>query len=333
MKRVKLEDLREKTTKKLLSAGIDEESVNIITDILLYADLRGIHSHGVLRVKHYVNRVSSGGINLSSNFNITKRKQSIAIMDADGGFGHVAVKKAMDYAIDNSKENGLFLIGIKNNSHIGALSYYNKMAIDRQKISLIMANTDPCVIPFNGKRSFFGTNPISFGFPARRDFILGDMATSEVSLGRIFNYSNNGKSIPPNWGVDENGESTTDPNKVKALIPFGGAKGYMLQTMIEAFSGILIGNVYCNNLVKMYNDLDKMRNLSTFILVIEADIFNDIDTFLDTTQSFIDDLRNEPSLYDNIPITVPGDRKEACRIDYEKNGIAISDNVYNYLFS
>ena len=332
MKRVKLEDLREKTIKKLCSSGVDIETASTIADILVYADLRGIHSHGVLRVEHYVNRVKSGGINLSSNFTITKTKPSIAIMDADGGFGHIAGKKAMEYAIKHSKENGLFLIGIKNNSHIGALSYYNKMAIDNKKISLIMANTDPCVIPFNGKRSFFGTNPISFGLPARRDFILGDMSTSEVSLGKVLNYSNNGESIPNNWGVDENGKATTDPSKVKALMPFGGAKGYMLQTMIEAFSGILIGNVYCNNLVKMYGDLDKKRNLSVFMLVLDADIFNDLDTFLDTTQAFIDDLRNEPSVHDNVSVTVPGDRKEACRIDYEKNGIILSDNVYDYLF-
>ena len=34
------------------------------------------------------------------------------------------------------------------------------------------------------------------------------------------------------------------------------------------------------NLVKMYGDMEKKRNLSTFILVIEPSLFNDMETFL-----------------------------------------------------
>ena len=251
-------------------------------------------------------------------------------MDADGGFGHIAMKKATEWAIEMSDKQGIAVIGIKNNSHCGSLGYYNKMAIDNKKVSLIMVNTDPCVIPYGGKSCFFGTNPISYGFPAKKDFLLGDMATSEVSLGRIFTARDNNETIPNNWGVDENGNPTDDPKKIKYVVPFGGAKGYVIMTMIEAFTGLLIGNVYCNNLVKMYGDMDKKRDLSTFMLVVDPFVYNE--DYLDTVQSFIDDIRKEPPLDKNKPITIPGERKESCYKDYSKNGIPLSDNIYKYVF-
>lgn len=330
---VSMRELYEASLKKLISAGVSKEQAIIISEVLLYADVRGIHSHGVLRVEHYVNRIKAGGINLNADFPIKIIKPSFALMDAEGGFGHVSTKIAMEWAIKTSNKEGIALIGIKNNSHAGSIGYYTKMAIDDKKVSLIMVNTDPCVIPFGGKRSFFGTNPISYGLPGKKDFILGDMATSEVSLGRIFTAREDKEIIPSNWGVDENGEPTNDPNKVKYTVPFGGVKGYLIMTMVEAFTGLLVGGVYCNNLVKMYGDMDKYRDLSTFMLVIDPSLFNNIDNFLNTVQSFIDDIRKEPALKDGENISIPGEKKEAKAKDYEKNGIPVSDSVYKYLFS
>ena len=327
---VSFKDLKEAVTRKLMLADVSECDAEIVADVLCYADVRGIHSHGVIRLEHYINRIKAGGINLKSNFNIEAKKPSFALMDADGGFGHIAMKKATEWAIEMSDKQGIAVIGIKNNSHCGSLGYYNKIAIDNKKVSLIMVNTDPCVIPYGGKSCFFGTNPISYGFPAKKDFLLGDMATSEVSLGRIFTARDNNETIPNNWGVDENGNPTDDPKKIKYVVPFGGAKGYVIMTMIEAFTGLLIGNVYCNNLVKMYGDMDKKRDLSTFMLVVDPFVYNE--DYLDTVQSFIDDIRKEPPLDKNKPITIPGDRKEYCYRDYLKNGIPLSEKVYKYVF-
>ena len=313
MIKVNVKELMDAVYNKLKKSGVSNEQAAIVTDLLIYADTSGIHSHGV--------------------FNIEEKKPSLALMDADGGFGHVATQYAMEWALETVEKQGIAIIGIKNNSHAGALGYYNKMAIDENKVSLIMVNTDPCVIPFGGKRPFFGTNPISYGFPAKKDFILGDMATSEVSLGRIFAARENNETIPIHWGVDENGNPSSNPNEVKYVVPFGGVKGYLIMTMVEAFTGLLIGNVYCNNLVKMYGDMNKKRNLSTFILVIDPAIYNDLDTYLNTVQTFIDDIRKEPALENGNTISIPGEHKEACSNVYVKEGIPLSKYVYNYIFN
>ena len=332
MIKVKANDLMQKVYDKFKAAGVSNEQAAIVTDLLIYADMSGIHSHGVIRVEHYIERIMAGGINLNSKFNIEEKRPSFALMDADGGFGHVATQYAMEWALETVEKQGIALIGIKNNSHSGALGYYNKMAINNKKVSLIMVNTDPCVIPFGGKRPFFGTNPISYGFPGKKDFILGDMATSEVSLGRIFTARENNETVPMNWGVDENGNLSSNPHEIKYVVPFGGVKGYLIMTMVEAFTGLLIGQAYCNNLVKMYGDMDKKRNLSTFMLVVDPAVYNDLDTYLNTVQSFIDDIRKEPALKEGKTISIPGEREEACLFDYLKNGIPLSEHVYKYIF-
>ena len=332
MIKVKTNDLMQKVYDKFKAAGVSNEQAAIVTDLLIYADMSGIHSHGVIRVEHYIERIKAGGINLNSKFNIEIKKPSFALMDADGGFGHVATQYAMEWALETVEKQGIALIGIKNNSHSGALGYYNKMAIYQNKVSLIMVNTDPCVIPFGGKRPFFGTNPISYGFPGKKDFILGDMATSEVSLGRIFTARENNETVPMNWGVDENGNPSSNPHEIKYVVPFEGVKGYLIMTMVEAFTGLLIGQAYCNNLVKMYGDMDKKRNLSTFMLVVDPAVYNDLDTYLNTVQSFIDDIRKEPALKEGKTISIQGEREEACLFDYLKNGIPLSEYVYKYIF-
>ncbi len=301
---------------------------------MLFADLRGINSHGALRVEHYINRIIKGGINLDSAFKIKKIKPSIALMDAHGGFGHVANKYAMEWAIETSREQGVAVIGVKNNSHCGALSYYTSLATADKKIGFICTNSDACVAPIGGTRAFFGTNALSYGVPALKDNDIADMATSEVALGKILNIRSKGESmIPSNWGIDENGNMTTDANKIKYLLPFGGHKGYVIMAFVEMLSGVLMGEVYGAHLKPMYSNLEEKRNLSTFMFVIDPGIFNNIDSFLRTMQSFIDDLRLEPTKDNKGKIKLPGDGANARLKENLINGISISEEVYNFLFS
>ena len=331
--KVSKEKLYEAIYGKFLSAGVSDIQAEIVTDVLLYADLRGVSSHGALRVSHYINRIEAGGLNLNSKFEIKTIKPSIALMDADGGFGHVASKYAMEWAIKTSQEQGIAVIGIKNNTHCGALGYYSSMAVADKKMSLVFANSDACAAPFGGIKSFFGTNPISYGVPARVDNIIADMATSEVAFGKILNCRANGiTSIPSTWGIDENGNPTTDPQKVKYVLPFGGYKGFAIMTLVEILTGVLIGEVYGNNVAPMYSNLDKKRDTSSFIFVIDPGMFNGLDSFLDKMQEFIDDIHSQPTLDKSKKITLPGDGSKQRFLENSKNGINLADSIYSYIF-
>jgi ureidoglycolate dehydrogenase (NAD+) len=109
---VKAPLLKKLAVKKLTEASMTKEDAETVADILLFADLRGVHSHGVLRVEHYAKRIRSKGINLNMKLKLTKLKPSIALFDAQGGMGHIAAKYAMGEAIKIAGKQGLAIVGV-----------------------------------------------------------------------------------------------------------------------------------------------------------------------------------------------------------------------------
>src|SRR5699024_4909078 len=153
---------------------------------------------------------------------------------------------------------------------------YNKMFCDNQYISLIMSNTPPAVAPWGGSKAYFGTNPISFGFPTGNDTpILIDMSTSIVARGKIRLAATNEEEIPPEWSLDRNGDNTKDPHAALkgSILPVGGPKGYALSLAIEILSGVLTGSSYGLD-VKNFNDMyTGEANVGHFMMLVDITRF------------------------------------------------------------
>ncbi len=324
------EPLKELVIARLTEVGTSLSDARTIADILVYADLRGIHSHGVLRTEHYTNRVRQGGINLQPNLSLQKRSCVTGIIDAGGGFGHTAAKRATESALSMAKEHGLGLVGVRNSSHCGSLGYYVDMALEEKMMCVCAVNTDSAVVPFGGTRPFFGTNPFAFGFPGEKDSILLDMATSEVAFGKIFYARENNTPIPDNWAVAEDGSPTTDPHKAFALFPFGGYKGFGINIMVEALTGLLIGGAYGPQIKSMYGDLSSLRNLAGFHLIIDPRLFGGENTFK-TAQSMIDSLHSQPAAEESGEILIPGEIQRRNLERSLREGIQIPASIYEFL--
>src|SRR5690625_2967354 len=166
---IKAEELQAMTRSVFEGHGLSREISETIADVLVHANLRGVDSHGVLRVEHYIKRMKEGGINLAPDLKETDSSASTSIFDGDNGFGHHISKKAMGSAIAKAKTEGIGAVAVKNSSHCGALSYFVSQATDENLIGVAMTHADKIVVPFGGSESFFGTNPIAFGFPADKE--------------------------------------------------------------------------------------------------------------------------------------------------------------------
>ncbi|MFP4424974.1 MAG: Ldh family oxidoreductase [Spirochaetaceae bacterium] len=327
---VQPEELKELVVKKLTEVEMPAEDARTVADVLVYADLRGTHSHGVLRTEHYANRVRKGGMNLHAELKLTMLKPAVGLVDGAGGVGHVAAKFATRHSIELAKEHGMALVGVKNSSHCGALAYYVNMALEEKFAAVVLGNTDKAVVPFGGSSRFFGTNPFAFGMPGKNENVLLDMATSEVAFGKIYYAQENDTPIPEGWAVDEEGKFTTDPHKALALFPFGGAKGYGINMMVEALSGILIGGVFGPYVKPMYEELESYRNLSTFHLVIDPTLFTG-DAVYGYVQRMIDELHAQPAAPGFERVLIPGEREDREMQRSLKEGVTIQKSVYEYL--
>lgn len=332
--RVTKKDLKDLIKTKLNKAGLTAEHANIVADVLVFADAKGIHSHGAMRVEYYAERIAKNGINQDPAFHFEKTGPSSAIFHGDNGAGHVASQFAMDEAIKIAKENGVAIVGVKNISHSGALSYFTERAAGQDLVGFSACQSDPMVVPFGGAEPYYGTNPIAFAAPGNDDKCISfDMATTVQAWGKILQARAKNEQIPDTWAVDKNGEPTTDPFKVQALLPIAGPKGYGLGMMVDVLSGILLGQPFGNKVSSMYHDLSEGRNLGQLHLVINPNVFTAINDFKDQISETMRDLNAIKPAPGFDQVFYPGQNLAVVEKDYAENGIKVVDDIYDYLVS
>ena len=329
---VPADQLKKLIIKRLTEVKLPQADAETVADVLVFAELRGVVSHGVVRVEHYCNRIKAGGINLAPGFQVEFVKPTMGRLDAKGGMGHVASKLAAEKALEKAREHGMAMVGILNSSHNGALAYYAQMALDKKMAALVCTHTDRLVAPFGGRFAFLGSNPMAFAFPGRKQNILVDMATSEIPWGKVINHRMEKKPLPPGLVQDAEGNPTTDADKAVSLTSFGGVKGYSISIMIEALTGLLVGGVFGPHLAKMYDNIGEYRNLSNFFLAIDPSVFyGGGDGFLDVAQRMIDELHAQSPKEGFEKVMAPGEIEEMRIAKNAAAGIAVPKGIYDYL--
>lgn len=333
--RVKEEELKQLIKDKLNRAGLTEEHATGVADVLVHADARGVHSHGAMRVEYYSERIAKGGTNNNPNFTFEKTGPSTGLFDGDNGAGHVAAKEAMDESIKIAKENGIAVVGVKRIGHSGSLSYFTEMAAKEDLIGISVCQSDPMVVPYGGAEPYYGTNPIAFAAPSsdKEKMISFDMATTVQAWGKVLHARSKNEKIADNWAVDKDGNSTTDPFAINALLPIAGPKGYGLMLMVDILSGVLLGLPFGNKVTSMYNDLSEDRNLGQLHIVINPAYFTDLGEFKENITKTMQDLNNIKPAPGFDQVSYPGQRSAGRKAEYLENGIDIVDDIYEYLVS
>ncbi|ELN1770641.1 ureidoglycolate dehydrogenase [Staphylococcus pseudintermedius] len=319
---------------KLMKAGLPEEAAYDVADVLTFADHRGIHSHGAVRVEYYAERIAKGGITIHPQYQFKKTGSSTAVLDGDNGPGHQVAKIGMQHAIDMARESGIAVVGMKHLSHSGALGYFVEQAAKEGMVALSMCQSDPMAVPFGGTEPYFGTNPIAFSAPTSDERIITfDMATTVQAWGKVLDARSKGESIPDTWAVNAKGEPTTDSRDVHALLPVAGPKGYGLMMMVDILAGSLLGVPHGMHVSSMYEDLTKGRDLGQLHIVINPSYFTDADQFKRQVAQMLDELKAQPAAPGFSEIYFPGERGRLRSKKYDQEGIEIVDAIYDYLVS
>ncbi|MDT2829396.1 ureidoglycolate dehydrogenase [Vagococcus carniphilus] len=331
LKEAKLQQLMQT---KLEKAGLTSEHAKEVGKHLTYADLRGVHSHGAVRVEYYAERIAKGGTTIEPNFEFEKTGSSTGVFHGDNAIGHVACRKALDYGIDMAKETGVAIIGVSKMGHSGMLSYYVDLAAQQDLVALAVCQSDPMAVPFGGTEPYYGTNPIAFSAPTNSARpIIFDMATTVQAWGKILDARSKNNPIPDTWAVDGNGEATTDPNKVQGLLPISGPKGYGLMMMVDILSGSLLGLPFGKHVSSMYADLSSGRNLGQLFILINPAYFTDLDQFKENLSTMIDELHESKPATGVEQVYYPGELSEIRYQKHLEEGIPVAKSIYDYLMS
>jgi ureidoglycolate dehydrogenase (NAD+) len=316
--------LLEFTTRCLAKLGLPQEDARLVADTLVASNLRGVDSHGVVRLPHYATRLRNGSIEPKPSIRVQRTGPATAMVDGGAGMGQLAAVRAMKEAIGLAHEAGAGAVGVKNSSHCGACAYYAELAAGAGMIGMAFTHSDPIMVPTGMKRIFLGSNPIAFAAPgASGPPVVVDMATTHVALGKILVAKEEGRPIPPDWGLDAEGKPTTDPNKVAGLAPMRGAKGYALALMIEVLCAHLTGVPFGRHIVKMYGELDKPRNLGHFMLALDIARFGGAATFKSQIDLLLAEIAAEEPADAAHPPLAPGEPERLCAEERMREGIPL----------
>jgi L-2-hydroxycarboxylate dehydrogenase (NAD+) len=243
--------LHEFSARVLAVAGVPPDDAALAADVLLAADLRGIDSHGVARLRGYYDAVRGGRINATPEMRVVRETLTTATVDADNGLGLVVGPRANELAMDKALDAGSGWVAVRNTNHFGIAGYYALQAVDRDLIGWAMTNSSALVAPLFGTTRMLGTNPLAIAFPGDEEPpIVVDLATSAVAFGKIEIARRLEQRLPVGWAIDASGMPATDPQAVYdggALLPLGstrelgGHKGYALAMMVDVLSGVLSG--------------------------------------------------------------------------------------------
>ena len=326
--RVAAANLREFVHDVLLSVGVSEPNAELVSEGLVRANLRGVDSHGVARLQAYVEKFRAGGFNPDPDMSVDYLGSGSFAVDADDGPGQGAGTLAMETALELAADTGFAGGVVTNSNHFGTAAFYTERASSEDCIGIAMTNVGPDVVPYQGRRRYLGTNPISFSAPTNRAFPFTlDMATSVVAMGQIDHVAKEeDASIPDDWAVDADGNPTTDPHEVAALRPMAGPKGYGMALMVDVLCGLLSGAGPSPTVGPLYDDYEEPMDLGHFVAAIDISTFRDVAAFKDQFDRVIDDIKRMESR-DGGEILLPGELEHRTRIEREDGGIPLPEGV------
>ncbi|MFP1484732.1 ureidoglycolate dehydrogenase [Escherichia coli] len=333
--KISRETLHQLIENKLCQAGLKREHAATVAEVLVYADARGIHSHGAVRVEYYAERISKGGTNREPEFRLEETGPCSAILHADNAAGQVAAKMGMEHAIKTAQQNGVAVVGISRMGHSGAISYFVQQAARAGFIGISMCQSDPMVVPFGGAEIYYGTNPLAFAAPGEGDEILTfDMATTVQAWGKVLDARSRNMLIPR---IPGRSIKTVHQQPIRSRYmlcsPPPGQKGYGLMMMIDVLSGVFFGLPFGRQVSSMYDDLHAGRNFGQLHIVINPNFFSSSELFrqhLSQTMRELNAITPAPGFNQ---VYYPGQDQDIKQRKAAVEGIEIVDDIYQYLIS
>lgn len=329
-KAIPVDDFEALILATFIAAGLSLEDGKIATEAVVFPQLTGSESHGVVTMPLYLTGLVEGTIKSAPNSVVTTRRPGAAVMDADAGLGLIVGSKAMNLACDMARESGIAAVAVRRSSHFGAAGYYADLAIRRGMIGIAMTNASPAIAPTGGITALLGTNPIGAGVP-RPDGtpMVLDMATSVVARSRIRQSLAAGETaIPQGWAIDKNGSPTTDAAAAVdgSVLPIGGPKGYGLALLVEFLCSALSDGEPGFS-ITYENVVSRPSGTSQFFLAIDPEAFCGAERFGRRARHIAETIEKSAPRPGGPAPHLPGararDMAETCR----KQGIVVHANL------
>ena len=317
--------LIEKISGRLVAAGLTPEAAEIEAGIMCEADLHGVASHGVRMLPGLLKALADRRVTLHPKITVQREFGAIKVIDYDNGPGRYAAQHAMQQAIELATHFGVGVCLTKNTTHWGRAHAYANRAAQVGFIGICTTNAMPTMAIGGATRSVIGNNPLAIGIPGANpeEPAVLDMAMSQAAVGKVSTWLREGKSLPANWGLDKNGQATSDAREILqgAVLPMGEHKGAGLAVMFELLTAALAGAAFTQHIgQKDMSGID--ADASKIFIALNVNVFINLDEFRQHTASFIHYLKTEAA-----PFAYPGERGWQAAKQQQHEGVSLHAEI------
>ena len=325
--RFKSEDLHAFIQAIYIACNMSTEDAAAMADSHVQSDLRGVHSHGVLRVSGYVERLIKGGANPRGKPAIVGGMGACAVVDGGNSMGQIGCRFAMREAVERAAVHGIAAVAIRCSNHCGALAPYAMQALKRDMIGLFTTHSLPIMAPWGGAERLIGNNPLAIALPAEKEFpIVHDAAFSEAAYGKVAYYQQQGWDLPSGWAFDKDGlPATTTQEALDGLLaPIGGFKGAGLGLIMGLLSALLAGASYGTELGSAQQGPPKPGEDSQFAIALHIAAFTDPAAFKKRVDRAIQQIHNSRRAPGTERLYAPGELEFLNAEKYRREGIPVT---------
>lgn len=304
--------------------GVPQAHAALQADVLMEAELRGVSSHGLLRLARIVKRIQNQVTDARATGDQVWTSEAFLTVDGQKGLGPVVANAALADLMERARRTGVAVAAITNSNHIGMLAWYAETVASHGFSVIALSTSEALVHPWGGRRAMIGTNPIAIGVPTEEGAFVMDAATSVVSMGEIHDHAHRKVPIPSHWALDEKGNPTTDAEAAKkgAIAPFGQAKGYALGLAFE----LLVSGIAASALGR-----DVCGTLDDIGICNKGDLFIVMPGPRRDLSAYLQAIRNEEPAEGFERVFIPGERGRQSRALRLTDGVPLADEVYETL--
>ena len=327
--------LRQFAVDALAQQGVPESDAKLVAESLLRADLRGVHTHGLVRLPTYVDRLRVGLIAARPELRIEKPTPWSTVVDGGNGLGAVVATRAMQAALAAADGFGIGAATAKRSNHFGAAAVCALQAVERGYIGAALTPASRALAPYGSRAPLLGTNPIAVAVPAGARLApwVMDMATSIAARGHVRLAAMSGAAIPEGWALDEQGRPTTDAAAALrgVMLPLAGPKGSALAMLVEILGGVLSESGFAGTIRDMTRDFEAPQDAGHFFLAFRIDAFMPPPVFHERMETLIERLKALPPAAGFDEVTYPGEREARLESARRKTGIPLPTETISAL--
>lgn len=314
-----------------LATGMRADDAATLAEALAWANLRGVDSHGAMRIPDYIDQVRRGVFDPKARPRLRPLLPATFVLDCARAAGPVCMLEAAAQAIKRAEEFGVGVGLVSDTAHTAAVGRYAQWIAERGYAALVMVAGPPFMAYHGAKVTSLATSPIAIGIPGPDggDPLLLDMATSVTAAGRIRHAAAAGRPIPEGTAIDADGKPTTDASKAATLLPLGGPKGSGLSLLFECLTGVMAGTPIIIALAGLTGAKAPLQN--AIVIVFNVANFRPLADYRRDVGLLTEVVKSLPRRDGFEELLLPGERGGREAAMRRRNGIPIPANLWREL--